>query len=522
LQTALAAVEERCAARARLAHAFSLGTLRRLGKIGAPPMKLALRVALAVIAGVVLVLGAFGYARVDREVTLFDSDMRKDHALIGSTLAVQVSETWFADGPAKATAVVTLADNNREGVHIGWVPRGSTRTLLPIDWQHLTAIQHQMRLLSGPLNDLRRSEEGTSYLVSHIPVTGRGQLLGAVQLATSSAARDSYLRSSIIDSVVATVVMSIVAAAAILALGVWLIGRPLARLTEKARRVGAGDPGEPLNLPQNDEIGFLASEMNAMCDRLAVANSTVEVEAAARKRAQEQLRHAERLATVGRLAAGIAHELGTPLNIVSGRAKMIVRGKVEGPAVIEYARSIADQSDRMTASIQRLLDFSRRREPHKQHVNLTALTASCVELLRHMAERQGISLVMESKEEIKAHADPGQLDQVTTNLVVNALQASPSGSTIRIRTGLKSEAPAAADSRARFAFVRVQDEGAGMSEEVRRHVFEPFFTTKPVGQGVGLGLSVAIGIVEEHGGWIDVQSEPGQGSTFSVYLPQEA
>ncbi len=485
-------------------------------------MKLALRVALAVIAGVVLVLGGFGYVRVHREIMLLDSDMRKDHALIGSTLAVQVSETWFADGPSRATAVITLADNNREGVDISWVPHGSTQTLLPIEWQQLKGIRHEIVLLTRPGGELLRSEEGTPYLVTHIPVTGRGQLLGAVQLATSSELRDRYVRSSIISSVIATVVMSIVAAAAILALGVWLIGRPLARLTEKARRVGAGDPGEPLDLAQNDEIGFLASEMNAMCDRLAAANSKAAAEAAARQRAQEQLRHAERLATVGRLAAGIAHELGTPLNIVSGRAKMIVRGKVEGLAVLEYARSIADQSERMTASIRRLLDFSRRREPQKQLVNLTAVTSSCVELLRHEAERQNIELVMETSEEIRAHADPGQLDQVTTNLVVNALQASPPGSTIRIRTGLTKELSAGSEVAEPFAFVRVEDEGTGMTEEVRKQVFEPFFTTKPAGQGVGLGLSVAFGIVEEHGGWIDVQSTPGRGSVFSVYIPQEA
>lgn len=487
-------------------------------------MKLALRVTMAVIAGVVIVLGGFGYLRVRREIAMFDADMRKDHALIGSTLAVQVSETWLLDGPERAMAVVALADSNREGVHIGWVRQGSTAALLPVDWTRLQQIRHEVALLTGPITALRQLPTGSPHLVSYVPVAGRGQLLGAVELATSSETRDAYVRSSIINSIIATLVMSAVSAAAILALGVWLIGRPLARLTEKARRVGAGDTGDPLDLRQSDEIGFLASEMNAMCERLNAANAKAEEELAARLRAQEQLRHAERLITVGRLSAGIAHELGTPLNIVSGRAKMIVRGKISGPAIIEYARSIADQADRMTASIQRLLDFSRRREPHKLRVNLTALTSCCVELLRHMAERHGVNLVMETSEEIQAHADPGQMDQVTTNLVVNALQASPSGSTIRVRTGVCDATPRSApvDAPGRFAFVRVQDEGTGMTDDVRRHAFEPFFTTKPVGQGVGLGLSVASGIVEEHGGWIDVQSEPGQGSVFSVYLPQAA
>jgi signal transduction histidine kinase len=485
-------------------------------------MKLALRVALAVIAGVVLVLGAFGYLRVAREIAMFDADMRKDHALIGSTLAVQVSDTWLAHGPERAMAVVALADSNREGVHIGWVPRDSGHALQHIDWSRLREIQHQVALLTGPLNSLQPSDTGRPYLVSYVPVIGRGEVLGAVELATSSETRDIYVTNSVINSVVATIVMSGVAAAVILAVGVWLIGRPLAHLTEKARRVGAGDLGGPLDLRQKDEIGFLASEMNTMCARLSEAHAKVEQELAARMRAQEQLRHAERLITVGRLSASIAHELGTPLNIVAGRAKMIARGKIEGPAVIDYARSIADQADRMTASIQRLLDFARRREPHKLPVNLTALTGCCVDLLQHMAERQGIELVMETRDEVHAHADPGQLDQVTTNLVVNALQASSAGATIRIRTGRSDSSVPATSGTApgRFAFIRVEDEGSGMSEEVRQHVFDPFFTTKPVGQGVGLGLSVAFGIVEEHGGWIDVQSEQGRGSTFSVYIPQ--
>ncbi|HVZ34281.1 MAG TPA: ATP-binding protein [Polyangiaceae bacterium] len=482
-------------------------------------MKLALRVALALIAGVVLVLGGFGYFRVKREITLFDSDMRKDHELIGSTLAVPVRDVWFSDGPARAQEVVRLADDDHDGVHIGWVQRGSSASILPIDWQRLDKIQHSVQLLSGPLTALRPAPEGTPFLVTHVPVTGKGQLLGAVELATSFETRDRYVRASILNSIEATLVMSGVSAAVVLVLGLWLIGRPLARLAEMARRVGAEEPGEPLDLRQRDEIGFLASEMNAMCERLAAANEKAAAEAHARQRAQEQLRHADRLITVGRLAAGIAHELGSPLNIVSGRAKMIVRGKIEGSAIVEYARSIADQADRMTSSIQQLLDFSRRREPDKHHVNLTALTTGCAELLRHMAAKKGIQLVVDCAEEIRVHADPGQIDQVTTNLVVNALQASPAGATVRICTGVSDGVGQLAPTE-RFAFLRIEDQGTGMSDDVRRQVFEPFFTTKPMGQGAGLGLSVAFGIVEEHGGWIDVQSELGRGSVFSVYLPQ--
>lgn len=488
-------------------------------------MKLALKVTLAVVLGIVVVLSVFTYLRVQGLIALFDEDMRKNHVLIGSTLAVPVLDVWFTDGPSRASEVVRLANADRHGTYIGWLPRqgleppGSSAL---VDWQQMSEVEHRVQQLSGAAPNLEASPQGKRYLVTHVPVVGQRGLIGALELATSFDARDRYIRTSVLNSVLTALVMSVVAAALVLALGVVLIGRPIARLTDMARRVSAAEPGEPLELRQNDEVGFLAAEMNAMCERLAAANATAAAEAAGRIRLEGELRHAERLITVGKLAAGIAHELGTPLNIVAGRARMIVRGKVEEHAIVEYARSIADQADRMTTIIQQLLDYSRRREPHKLDVNLTTATSACVDLLRQMAARKGVDLVLDTSDDVRALADPNQIDQVTTNLVVNALQASPRGSTVKISTGV-SETPRGSESAGEaqpFAFVRIADQGTGMSNDVMQRVFEPFYTTKATGQGVGLGLSVVSGIVEEHGGWIKVESELGRGSVFSVYLPQ--
>src|SRR5437016_2774104 len=140
-----------------------------------------------------------------------------------------------------------------------------------------------------------------------------------------------------------------------------LVGRPLRLLRDKARRAGGGDFSGPLVLRQRDEMGELATEINAMCDRLAEANRRVAKEAAARVAALEQLRHTERLATVGQLAAGVAHELGTPLGVVSARAELLASGDVSAADAGANARIILEQTDRMTAIIQQLLDFSRRR-----------------------------------------------------------------------------------------------------------------------------------------------------------------
>jgi len=242
----------------------------------------------------------------------------------------------------------------------------------------------------------------------------------------------------------------------------------------------------------------------------------------AREQATEQLRHADRLTTVGKLASGLAHELGTPLNVVRGRAKLIVDGEVEGQDVAESARIVVEQAERMTALIRQLLDFARPRPLHKAPVNLTRLAHRVCELVATIARKAEVTLVPLDDAELFGEADDGQLTQVVTNLVVNALQATSVGGTVRIRTKpVQQPAPPYVEStETSWSAIEVADTGKGIDEESRARVFEPFYTTKEVGEGTGLGLSVSWGIVREHGGWIDVSSTPGQGSTFTVYLPR--
>src|SRR5262249_52097137 len=163
-----------------------------------------------------------------------------------------------------------------------------------------------------------------------------------------------------------------------------LVGHPLGRLRDKARRAGAGDFSEPLVLRQRDEMGELAAEINAMCERIADANRRAAAEHAARVAAIEQLRHTERLATVGQLAAGVAHELGTPLNVISVRAELLVGGHTEDAAA--DGRIILEQAERMTGIVHQLLDFSRRRGPKMGLANLGQVVERTVELVSPAAE----------------------------------------------------------------------------------------------------------------------------------------
>src|SRR5262249_27847688 len=158
-----------------------------------------------------------------------------------------------------------------------------------------------------------------------------------------------------------------------------LVGRPLQRLRDKARRAGEGDFSGPLDLPQADEIGELAQEFNAMCARLAEANHRLEVATEARIAALEQLRHTDRLATVGQLAAGVAPELGTPLSVISARAQLMVSMDPPRATVVANANIIIEQSDRMTEIIQQLLDFSRRRVVKLGLANLEQIVTHTLE-----------------------------------------------------------------------------------------------------------------------------------------------
>jgi signal transduction histidine kinase len=257
--------------------------------------------------------------------------------------------------------------------------------------------------------------------------------------------------------------------------------------------------------------------MNLMSSRLADAQET-------RLKTLEELRHAERLNTVGKLASGLAHELGTPLSVIILRAKGIASGKrwaIE--QVRESAQSIAEQATRMTNLVRELLDFARRRTPERAPVHMEGVVAKTKDFLSTVSARTHVRI--ESRRRARSDlvvGDAAQLQQVITNLLMNAVQAMPAGGIVEVRLDdVRAKQPAdRGGGEGEFLRIQVRDQGPGIPREILPRVFEPFFTTKDVGEGTGLGLSVCYGIVRDHNGWIEVDSALGGGSTFSIFLPQ--
>jgi signal transduction histidine kinase len=362
---------------------------------------------------------------------------------------------------------------------------------------------------------------------TYVPLAVDPKRRGALELSESLVGQERFTHRVIADTFVTTLILVLASAGLSTLLGVWIVGRPMVALAEKARRVGQGDFAGPLHLEQKDELGELAREMNTMCDRLVLAHDRVEEETGKKIVAQDQLRHADRLNTVGKLASGIAHELGTPLNVVSARAQMIAANETTPAETLDYAGVIVQATERMTRIIRQLLEFARRKGTDKATCALEPLAQRTLDMLGPLAAKRDVKLVLEAPAETLVDADASALEQVLTNLVVNAVQSMGKPGAVTVSVGRERTGPPAfvglvGAPEATYACVRVKDEGDGIREEDISHVFEPFFTTKDVGEGTGLGLSVAYGIVQDHGGWIVVESVPGKGSSFNVYLPMKA
>jgi signal transduction histidine kinase len=481
-------------------------------------MKLTAKIVSLWMAGTLIVVAVGTFFAIRHDVRLLQEDMQADAVEIGRTLAPLIQDAWHTSGEKRALQLIADADRENRQVDVRWVwldgdgPEAQAAKLSADDRQ---AIRN-----GGTILVEDRDATGRGFLHTYVPVPVSPARTGAIELRESLDGLDRLSRAAIWRFAAMGAVLVVLSAATASLLGVWLVGRPLQQLTDKTRRVGNGDLSNPVHLVRRDELAELGLALNLMCNQLAAASERLRKETEARIAALEQLRHADRLKTVGRLASGMAHELGTPMNVVLARAELI---GLEAPSetVVASAKIIKAQIQLMSAMIRQLLDFGRRGRARKQAVDLRQLAERTVQLLDPLAKRQNITLELRSGDsDVLAEIDGPQIQQVMSNLIENAFHAMPKGGTVavRIEAGPFQSAGEACTPENGFARIAVEDQGIGIPPEHLEHIFDPFFTTKEVGKGTGLGLSIAHGIVQDHGGWIEVTSTPGVGSQFLIYF----
>jgi len=325
---------------------------------------------------------------------------------------------------------------------------------------------------------------------------------------------------------------AVVLLSALFATLIWvMVHKPVGKLIAGTNHVAAGDLENKIRIRSRDELGELAHSFNRMTGELKRANveikewnrtleERVEKKSLELAQAHEHVLRVEKLASIGKLAAIVAHEINNPLAGILVYARLVLKRlgrNGHGAAVDSETRknieTIAAESARCGEIVKGLLQFSRQTKPNVEPNDLNAIINESLRLVRHKIDLSGAAAITDCDPGLKQiECDEQQIKQALVALLINACEAVRPGEGV-IRISSRYLEPA------RAAEIRVMDNGVGMDEQTKQHIFEPFFTTKEQGKGVGLGLAVVYGIVTGHSGQIEVESSPGQGTMFVIRLP---
>ncbi len=336
-----------------------------------------------------------------------------------------------------------------------------------------------------------------------------GVTLGTVSVVRPIDDLDADLARTRTRMLVVVAAFLVLTIAAGLVLGTLQVGRPLARLLEGVQHVRDGDFRSEVPGGGRDEIGKLVEEFNRMIAALATSRTRTETEADARARLEQGLQRVDKLVTIGQLSAGLAHEIGSPLQVMAGRAALLVEHA--DPEVKRQASLLVAQCDRITRVIEQLLALGRRRPAAMGRCDVVPPVRAVIDLMSVEARRRGVKLeLVTSGVQPAITGDPDQLQQIALNLVKNALAATAKGGSITVSIAATTQA----------VQLRVVDTGRGIAPDAQAQLFEPFFTTRGGEGGTGLGLAVVKSIAVEHHATIEVHSEPGSGAEFVVTFPR--
>ncbi len=453
----------------------------------------------------------------------------------------------------------------REEIRVLWVDSTGTRIWGEEEVQDETAKNDLKRALQWGIEYIRLRGEGGLWplwgsrdIVFVLPVTSAqgGRALGVLRLQTpAEGAWEALKRRGWFLPLYVGVLMGV-----LVLLGSYLLSknvvRPLRRLTETSEKIASGDcQGISWEAYPANEVGRLAHALRIMSEtlqekQLALEHKVQDLEAANRAllEAQRALVRSEKLACVGRLAAGVAHEIGNPIGSILGYMELLL-GEAKDATHRDCLQRVKGEAERIQRTVRALVEVGRPTDQRWEEVDLGSTVDETLAVLKAHPGMRGVQIEWEPPQEpYRLWAHPDQIRQVLLNLLLNAMDSLGGKGRITVRVGaaerlpreaelvpaprrrsdpadrdfsaLRKTAPLALEgARGPFVFVQVEDTGSGIPSEELEHLFEPFFTTKEPGKGTGLGLTVCFGIVESYGGKIQVQSEPGRGSIFTVFFP---
>ncbi|MCJ7770062.1 ATP-binding protein, partial [Candidatus Bathyarchaeota archaeon] len=349
------------------------------------------------------------------------------------------------------------------------------------------------------------------------------KVLGVLDIGMSLADVDREIRGAqnkmIMFAIVAFLVISVT-------IGISInryVTRPVNELVKATQRIAEGDLNYSIPIKTGGELAQLASSFSHMTSDLKRADEellgwakTLEQKVQERteelRKTQNQLLQSEKMASLGKLAAGVAHEINSPLTGILTYSSLLHKTKQDGDPDKDDLEVIVNETNRCKRIVKGLLDFARQTEPQKVLSDVNEALDKSINLISHQAGMQNVKIEKKTQPDLpKIMIDTGQIQQVFMNILLNAIEAMPEGGALTVHLGVEDKA----------IVIGFTDTGVGIPDENLSKIFDPFFTTKKQGKGTGLGLSVSYGIVEKHKGNLEVKSRVGKGATFTVKLPLE-
>ena len=436
-------------------------------------------------------------------------------SLAGVMLVGTRLESLLSTSKAQSLADIILLDENNNLLNTTFTESGDTFAVLRNAGVEATAFT------SPKIQEL--SLYGRQFQILYSPFILRQQPVGLLGVAMPS----SYVVSTEATSRNTFSLLFTLGTSATILIGYLLaqnIARPILRLRTMSQSVASGDLNQTINLKRSDEIGDLASAFDQMTSHLR--ERTEEAErlyaetvqrnqelAAINARLQEtqlQLIQSEKLAAIGQLTAGIVHDVKNPLTVIKGTAELMQEEPDLADDVRKELSMIRESAVKANNIVTDLLKFARQTTPELKSQDLRETVQASIRLTTYLSRQAQVKVELSLPEEpMMVSYDAQQVEQVFINLIANAIQAMPDRGSLQVKL----------DRNDGMAAVAFADTGTGIPPEVINRIFDPFFTTKPEGQGTGLGLSVSYGIIASHQGRIEVQSQVGQGTTFTVLLP---
>jgi two-component system, NtrC family, sensor kinase len=425
---------------------------------------------------------------------------------------------------ADGTDGAILQSNGELWYAVAELPRGLTSTAVHGLWAAVPEFPHSLTTTAAtsdnetgdPGFDFEQSIGEKYWFCRIVPLSNTSGVTGYLLVAEDWTDIDEDVRERMLPPVGAALLVTALIALLIPLLVNRYVSRPLAELSRRVLRFSGAD--QLGKIFANNEVELLSDEFQRLDQRLIEAHEDLMERHRYELELDRRLQRADRLATIGTLASGLAHEIGTPMAVIRTRTELLLERNINNGNTREGLEIILNQIQRISRIVQMLLDYARSREPVRVQHDIRTIIDHVLKLVESEAERRGVRLLMEPGDgPLTVECDPEQLQQVFINLVVNAFDAmTPAGGTLSVSAEI--ERPGHRSPVVKLTF---EDCGSGVAPQFQEHLFDPFFTTKPPGKGTGMGLAVSQAIIHDHNGEISFETEPG-GTRFYVKIPVAA